>query len=84
MSANIPDSSGPPIIPRLIALWSTLIVVPTPYSLPSIAAMALRAGIIIALPNENKSLAPSIWKNVFESGKNAIPMALITPPMVIR
>ena len=59
-------------------------VVPTPYSLPSIAAIAPRAGVINALPSENSNLAPRTWMNVCENGNIAIPMALIIPPIVIN
>jgi len=59
-------------------------VVPTPYSLPSMAAIALRAGVINALPSENRSLAPRMWKNVLEKGNNTIPIALTTPPIIIK
>ena len=83
MSASTPVSSGPAMFPRLMLLCMTLIVVPTPYFLPSMASMAVMAGVIKALPRENTSLETIKWRNVVDSGNPAIPIALSTPPSIM-
>jgi len=84
MSASMPERSGPAMFPRLMLLCITLMVVPTPYFRPSIASIALIAGVMRALPSEKMSRDVMRCQNVVDNGNPAIPKALSMPPSTIR